>query len=180
MHTTSDLTDAAQRLIALLQEHDLKVVFAESCTAGLVAATLGQTPGISNWLCGSSVVYREATKVAWLDVSPADLAAPEITAVSSQVAESMALGVLRKTPEAQLSASITGYLGPDAAPEMDGVAFIAVAVRNSDGVPIIVVTKEADLSARPDRIGRQADAAAHVLNTVAKVIFSRLDQRNGE
>jgi len=178
--STTNLTDAADRLIALLRQHNLKIVFAESCTAGLVAATLGQIPGISEWLCGSAVVYREATKLAWLDVSPDDLADPEITAVSPKVAESMALGVLKKTPEAQLSASITGYLGPDAAPEMDGVAFITVALRDSDGVPTIAGTKKADLSASPDRIGRQADAAAAVLIAVAEAIVSRLDQRSGE
>ena len=65
--STKHLHAAAGRLASLLKVLDVRVAFAESCTAGLVAASLARTPGISQWLCGSAVVYRDATKAAWLD-----------------------------------------------------------------------------------------------------------------
>ena len=46
----------AQSLANCLNQRQVGVVFAESCTAGLVAASLAQVPGISRWLCGSG--YR--------------------------------------------------------------------------------------------------------------------------
>ena len=172
MSSAERLTRATERLIRLLERGRLKVVFAESCTAGLIAASLGRTPGVSEYLCGSAVVYREATKTAWLGVSAADLADPEITAVSPQVAEAMAVGVLHKTHEADLSASITGYLGPDSAPERDGVAFVAVAGR---GATCVQLVRKIDLTGEPDRCGRQSSAAAQLLDLTADVIEQNFD-----
>lgn len=117
--------EAAQRLADDLAATRTRIVFAESCTAGLVSALLAQAPGISAWHCGSAVTYREATKVAWLEVSQRDL--ERHTAVSQPVAEQMAAGVLRNTPEAQLAVSITGHLGPNAPAEFDGLAFVGTA-----------------------------------------------------
>ncbi len=118
---------AATLLAAALERSQTKIVFAESCTAGLVSAVLAHVPGVSTWHCGSAVTYREATKVGWLGVSAEDLA--RFTAVSEPVARQMAIGVLRNTPEAQLALSITGHFGPNAPSEFDGVAFVGVARR---------------------------------------------------
>lgn len=174
LEMTGDLLDpAVERFVAHLRSTKYRVVFAESCTAGLIASTLGRTPGISDYLCGSTVVYREATKTAWLDVSSADLANPAITAVSPQVAEAMALSVLSKTPEADYSASITGYLGPDSAPGMDGVAFVGVAARDQARTPFMVLTREIRFNQRGGRIIRQHDAAAMVLDILTDVFSQR-------
>ena len=65
--------DAAAKALAewLLNRNTTRVVFAESCTAGLVSASLAAHPGISRVHCGSSVTYRAQTKSHWLDISPA-------------------------------------------------------------------------------------------------------------
>jgi nicotinamide-nucleotide amidase len=165
------LEQAADRVNTLLREKGCRIVFAESCTAGMVCATLSRTPGISEYLCGSSVVYREGTKSAWLDVSAADLCDPAITAVSPQVAEAMAYNVLRRTPEAHLSASITGYLGPDSAADMDGVAFVGIAARTAGGEIRIQVSKKIELEDPPERHSRQHNAAAQLLETAAEVLL---------
>ena len=47
----------------------------------------------------------------------------------SQVAELMAGRVLEKTPEADLGISVTGHLGPDAPPQLDGHVYVALAWR---------------------------------------------------
>lgn len=164
------LERAADQVKTLLREKNRRIVFAESCTAGMVCATLSRTPGISEYLCGSSVVYREATKSAWLEVSSADLCDPSITAVSRQVAEAMAYNVLRKTPEAHLSASITGYLGPESAEEMDGIAFVGVALREPDGQILIKVSRKIELDDPPERHSRQHNAAAQLLEITAEVL----------
>ncbi len=90
MMTTVRLAKAVARQLAKLR---VRIVFAESCTAGLVSATLARVPGISEWHCGSAVVYRERTKEAWLDVPRAEI--DRFTAVSEAVARRMAVGVLQ-------------------------------------------------------------------------------------
>jgi len=112
-----------------LRDSGDRLVLAESCTAGLVAAELGQIPGISEFLCGSMVVYRSLTKAAWLGISHDLLFDPDIGPVSAQVTMALAEAVLTQTPEATISAAITGHLGPGAPPSQDGQLFFAVVRR---------------------------------------------------
>ncbi len=117
----------AAKLAPLLKKKKLKLVFAESCTGGMISAQLAEVPGISDFLCGSAVVYRNETKSNWLGISRKTLKNPG--PVSRTVAEGMAKKVLERTPEADLSASITGYLGPTSPRGKDGQVFIGLAVR---------------------------------------------------
>ncbi len=138
-----DSDQIARQLSELLRESDQRIVFAESCTCGLIAATLGRIPGISQSLAGPAVVYQLATKTAWLQVDPQALQDPG--PVSQVVSEQMARGVLQMTPHATMAAGITGHLGPDAPPDQDGVAWTSVAVRHSD--EILVVSRRLQLDA---------------------------------
>ncbi len=121
----ANLSSDARRLARTLNRAELRVVFAESCTAGLVAASLAKVPGISDYLCGSAVTYRNDTKHQWLDVSSANLVRPG--PVSAIVAREMAAGILAMTPEADWSASVTGHLGPNAPKRLDGLVYIGIA-----------------------------------------------------
>lgn len=112
------------RLATLLFGTGMKVVFAESCTAGLCSATLGQIDGISNHLCGSMVTYLPQMKTDWLGVSYFTI--QEHTCESSQVADEMALNVLEKCVDANYSAAIVGDIGSSAE---DWIIYIAVASR---------------------------------------------------
>lgn len=129
MATDRELSAEAERLVDVLVHCNRKVVFAESCTGGLVSATLTRIPGVSSRLCGSAVVYQVETKAQWLGVSRRLLESPG--PVSREVAAEMALRVLERTPQADVSASVTGHLGPDAPPEKDGLVYIACALRNA-------------------------------------------------
>jgi PncC family amidohydrolase len=122
---------AARRVARLLKAAGLKVVFAESCTGGLVSGALTRIPGISNHHCGGMVVYRNETKMAYLGIPAATLKNPG--PVSTEVARLMARRVLEKTPEADLAVSVTGHLGPQAPPKLDGRVYAAIARRK--GVP---------------------------------------------
>ncbi len=123
------LMEAATEVKTALTLQDKKLVLAESCTGGLLATLLTSLPGISDFFCGSAVVYRWDTKMKWLGVQPETL--EKYTDVSRETAREMALGVLRQTPEATLAASITGHLGPNAPAPQDGLICIAVAGRTS-------------------------------------------------
>jgi nicotinamide-nucleotide amidase len=144
----------------------IRVVFAESCTAGLVAALLGQTPGISNWLCGSAVTYRESVKQSWLDVSPATL--EQHSAESLETTRKMATGVLARTNEASFAAAVTGHLGPGAPPENDGKIFVVVA-RSVDGT-IETVSEDAIQLTATTRVERQYEAAGMTLERLLKCL----------
>lgn len=124
------LTSLAEAVKQRLESCGRRIVFAESCTAGLISATLARVPGVSNWLCGSSVVYRLDTKTRWLGVPESMLI--DLGPVSEPVARLMAVGVLQRTPEASISASITGHLGPGAPPEQDGLIYVGIAQHGGD------------------------------------------------
>ncbi|WP_272701019.1 CinA family protein [Desulfovibrio sp. Fe33] len=82
---------------------------AESCTGGLLASTLTDTPGSSEWFAGSVVAYSNKVKNRLLDVPEATL--EEHGAVSEPVVLAMALNVL-KTIGADVSVAISGIAGP--------------------------------------------------------------------
>lgn len=124
---TMSIAQSARRVARLLAASGQKVVFAESCTGGLVSGALTRIPGISEHHCGGVIVYRNATKTAYLGI-PAKLL-DQHGPVSREVAEQMALRVLEKTPEATIAVSVTGHLGPDAPADLDGRVFVGIAQR---------------------------------------------------
>lgn len=152
------VTTLARQVARLLAEHNKRVVFAESCTAGLVSATLSRIPGISQWHCGSAVTYREDTKVQWLQVRAADIRRK--SAVSETIARQMARGVLQATPEADIAAAVTGHLGPDAPPDLDGVVYVSAATRR--GARCRVIRVERLQLSSTTRYQRQREAVTHV------------------
>ncbi len=170
-----DVDQAARRVSRLLDRLRLRVVFAESCTAGLVSATLAQVAGISQWLCGSAVTYREATKVAWLGVDRNDL--DRYSAVSESVARQMAAGALRRTPEAAVAAAVTGHLGPDAPEELDGVVYVGLAQRRDADRSEVTQVRRITLNST-ERVARQREAAACVLLELETALTALLEQRN--
>ena len=81
-------TTVARRVAGLLKKTNRKIVFAESCTGGLVSGALTKSPGISQWHCGGVVVYRNETKQDYLGIPASVLKNPG--PVSAEVAELMA------------------------------------------------------------------------------------------
>lgn len=116
----------------LLRAGHERLVLAESCTAGLVAALLGQVPGISECLCGSMVVYQTPIKHQWLGIASEDLNDPSLGPVSARVTEALAKAILERTPQATVAASITGHLGPSAPANLDGVVYCSIATRETN------------------------------------------------
>ena len=162
-------TTLARRIAKLLAAADRKVVFAESCTGGLVSGVLTSVPGISNHHCGGVIVYREQTKIEYLGIDPELLA--QFGAVSPQIAEAMAKAVLTSTPEADTSLSITGHLGPKAPPEQDGVVYVAIAQRPGPAdvdQQITASSTKLDCSAVRGRVRRQRWVVEQALSRLAQ------------
>ena len=102
MSLASDILDIAKK-------HEIMIATAESCTGGMVAASLTDIAGSSAVFERGFVTYTNTAKSEMLGVLPATLDAHG--AVSEEVAAEMALGALAHAP-VQLSVSITGIAGP--------------------------------------------------------------------
>jgi PncC family amidohydrolase len=116
----------AERLQGVCLGRGLTVATAESCTGGLVAASITAVPGSSAYFRGGIVSYANDAKVALLDVPPAALEAHG--AVSAQVARAMAEGSKGRLA-ASLAVSVTGIAGPDggSAAKPVGLTYVALA-----------------------------------------------------
>ncbi len=99
-----------QTLVSLLRERRLTLATAESCTAGLLGATLTEVPGSSEVYRGGWIVYANAMKTSQLGVDPRQL--ERFGAVSAEVALDLAEQALRRS-DADLSIAVTGIAGPD-------------------------------------------------------------------
>lgn len=153
-------TQAAERLAkALAVRKTERVVLAESCTVGMVAALLGQIPGISEFLCGSAVTYRESVKQQWIGVSAATLS--EHSAESLATSDAMAIGVLNVSREATISAAVTGHLGPGVPLDLDGRIYVSLAVRDSESIKCC--RSESFQLIASSRVDRQYESAGRVL-----------------
>jgi len=115
-----------QTVGALLREKRLTLAVAESCTGGLIAHSLTNVPGASDYFLGGIVAYANAVKVKLLDVSPQTLA--DHGAVSRPTVLEMARGA-RQVFGAEVALSVSGVAGPagGSADRPVGTVWIALA-----------------------------------------------------
>ncbi|MBQ8546453.1 MAG: CinA family protein [Clostridia bacterium] len=98
-----------ERLVNILREKKYHVSFAESCTGGLVAATLVSVTDASSVFCESVVTYSSEAKIKRLGVKKEVI--DFLGVVSEDVAGAMAQGVCNLTG-AEVGVGITGIAGP--------------------------------------------------------------------
>ncbi|WP_428393814.1 CinA family protein [Lichenicoccus sp.] len=103
------ILSAAAQTLERLRAQGLTAVTAESCTGGLVAASLTHHPGSSEVVLGGFVTYSNVMKQALLGVPGALF--ESVGAVSEAVARAMAEGALSRSG-ADCAVSITGIAGP--------------------------------------------------------------------
>lgn len=109
-----------------LKRNGKRIVFAESCTAGLAADSIASIPGASEVLLGSFVVYTNEMKAKILGVDSKLL--EEKGAVSAETVKMMAESA-RNLSGADYALAISGYAGPDGGDRLHppGTAYIGVA-----------------------------------------------------
>ena len=105
---------------------------AESCSGGLLAGAVTDTPGSSIWFERGFVTYSNESKTELLGVEPATLA--RYGAVSEETAREMADGAIIHS-RADVAIAVTGIAGPDggSAAKPVGTVWLAWRVRHGDG-----------------------------------------------
>jgi nicotinamide-nucleotide amidase len=134
------LVDMARKVIDANRAAGRRIVVAESCTGGLVAAALTEIPGSSDVLEGSFVTYSNDAKMDMLKVSDDVLDA--FGAVSIAVAWQMAQNAITKT-HADVAVAITGIAGPGGGSDRKpvGTVIFARAERGQDPNHIVADTR---------------------------------------
>jgi nicotinamide-nucleotide amidase len=150
-----DLTERASALLDLCRRKGLKLAAAESCTGGLLAATLTEIPGSSDVFERGFVTYSNEAKEAMLGVAPLTLAMRG--AVSRETAEAMARGALSHAP-VDLAAAITGIAGPGGAVEGKPVGLVHLAAAARSGRLILEERKYGDIGRAQVRRASVIDA----------------------
>lgn len=128
---SDEVLDLARRVIEKNAAAGRKIVLAESCTGGLVAAALTEIPGSSAVLDRSFVTYSNEAKTECLGVS-ADII-DAFGAVSIACVYAMAKGALLHS-KADVAVAISGIAGPDGGTESKpvGTVVFARAIRGEE------------------------------------------------
>ena len=125
-----DITRLATSVLIECRSRGFKIVTAESCTGGLIAAALTEIAGSSDVVDRGFVTYSNESKIAMLGVTAQSLEAHG--AVSKEVALEMAAGAIAKS-EADVAIAVTGVAGPGGGTAQKSVGLVHVAVAGVTG-----------------------------------------------
>ncbi len=152
-----DLVEDARALLELCRRKKLRIATAESCTGGLVAATLTDVAGSSDVIERGFVTYSNDAKQEMLGVAPEIL--ERHGAVSRETARAMAAGAIAHAP-VELAVSVTGIAGPQGATAEKPVGLVHFAAASRGGQLI-------DCERRYGDIGRTQVRRASVTQALA-------------
>lgn len=127
------LTFLTQTVLSRCLAEGVRLATAESCTGGLLAGRLTETPGSSRVYERGFVTYSNEAKSDLLDIG-ADLIAAH-GAVSEETACAMAEGALARS-RADIAVAVTGIAGPSGGSEHKPVGLVHLAAayrRKRDG-----------------------------------------------
>ena len=158
--------DTVKTLAEILLAKGWKMAAAESCTGGLVCASLTELAGSSEWFERGYITYSNQAKEECLGV-PTKLIETH-GAVSEQVAKAMAEGA-RRSSGANAAIAITGIAGPTggSAEKPVGTVCFGWAIQNDAGENR-VLTKTLHFSG--DRQTIREQACDTVLTELAKLL----------
>ena len=167
----------SDQVIVRLIEKGLTITTAESCTGGLLAGRIVDTPGSSAVFPESFVTYSNEAKTARRGVSPATLATRG--AVSAECAVQMAEGA-RARANTDFALATTGIAGPEGGSDEKPVGLVYIALAGKDGT----VVREYHFSGDRDSVRSQTvDAALDILNEEIesnKASIDRIQQLNSD
>ncbi len=116
-------------LVRQLIENKHTLVTAESCTGGMIGATVTAVPGSSEPYLGGAVTYSNELKMALCGVSEDTLS--EYGAVSKGTACEMAEGI-RIRMGADIGVSVTGIAGPGGGTEEKPVGLVYIGISTKE------------------------------------------------
>ncbi|HUZ12891.1 MAG TPA: nicotinamide-nucleotide amidohydrolase family protein [Caulobacteraceae bacterium] len=143
-----DVERLAQRVARRASRRGVKLVTAESCTAGLLASLITDVEGCAHVFDRGFVTYSDAAKRQMLGVPQALLNA--CGAVSAAAARAMAEGALAAS-DGDLALAVTGFAGTGEPGDEPGLVHFAVARR--DGQTRALEKHFGDIGRGPVRIG---------------------------
>lgn len=146
----------------ILCNNKLSVSTAESCTGGMIAASLISYPGISDVFKEGAVTYSNESKMKRLGVSKETL--DRYGAVSEETAREMAIGIAREA-NTDISISTTGIAGPGGGTDEKpvGLVYIGVFIKGK------VVVNKFNFTGNRERIRRKTTMNA--LNILRKALL---------
>ena len=113
----------------LLKKNHITIATAESCTGGLIAHTLTNISGSSEYFDRGYVTYSNIAKIDTLDVAKTLL--DKNGAVSKEVAEAMANGIRTKS-NVDIGISTTGIAGPTGGTIEKPVGLVYIAISSNE------------------------------------------------
>ncbi|MDR0907638.1 MAG: CinA family protein [Rikenellaceae bacterium] len=126
------IEEPVQAVVAqMLTEREKTLAVAESCTGGRIASLFTAMPGASAYFLCGVVSYSNSAKMDILGVEATAL--EQYGAVSQQVAEEMAQGVL-DISDADYAIATTGIAGPTGGTPEKPVGTVWIAVASREGV----------------------------------------------
>ena len=148
----------------LLNDNNLTVATAESCTGGKIASLITSVPGSSGWFRGAVVAYDNSIKTGVLGVSKETLRL--YGAVSAETAGEMARGA-RRLMGTDYAVAVTGIAGPTGGTADKPVGTVWIAIDSERG---LLTEKQIFADNRQINISRSSYGA---LNLLRKQIVSR-------
>ncbi len=151
----------AEALLAAYRAQGWKIATAESCTGGLIAASLTAIAGSSDVVDRGFVTYSNEAKADLLGVDPALI--DRVGAVSEEVARAMAAGALARSL-ADATVAVTGVAGPGggSAEKPVGLVWFGLAARSG--------VKTESMIFPGDRAEVRARTVAHALALLADAL----------
>nr|WP_315103768.1 CinA family protein [uncultured Catonella sp.] len=118
-----------EKVVKKLLEKNLTITTAESCTGGLIAATIVNVSGASGCFNEGYITYANEAKIRLLGVSEGSIRSFGV--VSDVVVAEMAEGVLNKAG-ADIAIAVSGIAGPlgGSHEKPVGTVYIGICLRN--------------------------------------------------
>ena len=118
-----------QKIVRLLGKKRLKISFAESCTGGLLSATITQISGSSKVFTIGFVTYSNQSKISTLKVPKNTIR--KYGAVSYETCLSMVKN-LNKISKTNISVSVTGIAGPRGGSKKKPVGLVFIGIKKGN------------------------------------------------
>ncbi len=150
--------DLAEAVCQALRERNLTIATAESCTGGLIAKRLTDTPGSSDVFIGGVVAYSNDVKAEQVGVLVRDI--EYHGSVSEPVARQLAHGIARRFG-ADVGVGVTGVAGPGGGSEEKPIGTVWIATCVGGDVQAFAGRYSGDRAAVRARAGQAALAAVH-------------------